>query len=507
MPCNSFRVGQDYVRKYNSRNFKANRKQAVAEGGVGNFYTTRTGDLKPWTYVTKHAQERMAQRGVSHSDAIKGKATSGAIIAPNGAVVTVVPNTWVDQRKKARAHSRSLHSGRDQRKPPSRINAREQHTLQIPEASSLPGGHSLKKLKVNYLGFVLGSRHSNIKKLILRKYPGIHYSVVQQDFWIWGEKKKASSLSNDLHALDREAIDAYGPPIPREDTLPNGEVMKRIVVPKNTIPHIFGAHKQKLKKMREEAGSAVSISAGEIKRNVLCIWGRADAVEKTYNRINNAIKDAKVIERQKAEKRRIVAKESQKNKMAQYKKDMEAFRRAGGRGNKKGNKNSKAPKAADGGTVTRTKGASSTNRAAASSSTRNDVPKPKKKQKRLEPAGKKKKKGKADSQSKANAPKNSGKDSSAAASNATSGSVTTSGEIVSLKGEPVDGKHEVVIVSGFFSPEINIRDHASRGVKIVGEDNAIGKIEGPFGKAGKCKVSFEGGLPVDGIIGKKVELL
>lgn len=126
---------------------------------------------------------------------------------------------------------------------------------------------------------------------------------------------------------------------------------------------------------------------------------------------------------------------------------------------------------------------------------------------RLEPAGKKKKKGKADSQSKANAPKNSGKDSSAAASNATSGSVTTSGEIVSLKGEPVDGKHEVVIVSGFFSPEINIRDHASRGVKIVGEDNAIGKIEGPFGKAGKCKVSFEGGLPVDGTIGKKVELL
>ena len=126
---------------------------------------------------------------------------------------------------------------------------------------------------------------------------------------------------------------------------------------------------------------------------------------------------------------------------------------------------------------------------------------------RLEPAGKKKKKGKADSQSKANTSKNNGKDSGAAASKATSGSVTTSGEIVSLKGDPVDGKHEVVIVAGFFSPEINIREHAGRSVKIVGKDNIVGKVEGPFGKAGKCKVSFEGGLPVDGTVGKKVELL
>ena len=125
---------------------------------------------------------------------------------------------------------------------------------------------------------------------------------------------------------------------------------------------------------------------------------------------------------------------------------------------------------------------------------------------RLDPAGKKKKRGKTDSQSKSNAPKKNGTDSSAAAK-ATSGSVTTSGEIVSLKGDPVDGKHEVVIVAGFFSPEINIREHAGRGVKFVGDDSVIGKVDGPFGKAGKCKVSFEGGLPVDGTIGKKVELL
>lgn len=386
MSGNSFQAGKDYVRKYNARNFKANRKQVVADGGVGNFYTTRTGDLKPSTYVTKHAQERMAQRGVSHSDAIKGKAKSGAIIAPDGAVVTVIPDTWVDQQKKARAQSRSLHSGRDQKKPSSRVDFRKknEHIPKIPKASSLPKGHSIQHLKVNYPGFILGPSHRNIKKFIARKYPGISYAALQEEICIWGVREKVDSLSRDLQALDRKAIDDFGPPIPEEETLQNDEVMKHIVVPKNTIPHIFGAGKQKLKKMRVEAGPRVSINAGEMKENghVLCIWGRAEAVEKTYNEINNAIVDAKVIERQKAEKRRLVAKESQKNKMAQYKKDMEAFRRAASRGNKKGNKNRKAPKAANGGTVTRTKGASSKNRAVASSSTRNDVPKPNKKQKK-----------------------------------------------------------------------------------------------------------------------------
>lgn len=382
MSGNSFQAGKDYARKYNSRNLKANRKQAVADGGVGNFHTTRTGDLKPSTYVTKHAKERMAQRGVSLSDAIKGKGKSGAIIAPNGAVVTVVPDTWADQQKKARAQSRQ-----DQRKPSSRIDARKkgEHITKIPKASFLPKGHSIQHIKLSYPGFILGPSHRNIKKFIAIKYPGISYASLQREICIWGKREKVDSLSRDLQALDRKAIDDFGPPIPEEETLQNDEIIKHIVVPKNTISYIFGSGKQKLKKMREEAGPAVSINTGEMKENghVLCIWGRADAVEKTYKEINNAIEDAKVIERQKAEKRRIVAKESQKNKMSQYKKDMEAFRRAGSRGNKKGNKNSKISKAANGGTVTRTKGASSTNRAAASSSTRNDVPKPKKKQKKM----------------------------------------------------------------------------------------------------------------------------
>jgi len=126
---------------------------------------------------------------------------------------------------------------------------------------------------------------------------------------------------------------------------------------------------------------------------------------------------------------------------------------------------------------------------------------------RLEPTGKKKKKGKADPQSKPKTAKSSNSADTATVDKDTTGNVATSGEIVSLKGEPIDGMHEIVIVAGFFSPEINVREHAGRGVKVVGEDGVVGKVEGPFGKAGKCKVSFEGGLTAEGTVGKKVELL
>mmetsp|Transcript_38449 Transcript_38449/g.83528 ORF Transcript_38449/g.83528 Transcript_38449/m.83528 type:complete len:881 (-) Transcript_38449:134-2776(-) len=135
---------------------------------------------------------------------------------------------------------------------------------------------------------------------------------------------------------------------------------------------------------------------------------------------------------------------------------------------------------------------------------------------RLEPTGKKKKKkgkgsdsnakqGGANSQAGATA--GGGADAAATASKISTGSISTSGEIVSLKGEAVDGKHEVVIVAGFFSPEVNIRDHVGRKVKLTGDDGITGEVAGPFGKAGKCKVSFEGGLAAEGAVGKKLELL
>ena len=81
------------------------------------------------------------------------------------------------------------------------------------------------------------------------------------------------------------------------------------------------------------------------------------------------------------------------------------------------------------------------------------------------------------------------------------------GEIASLKGDVLeDGKHTVAIVAGLFAPEVNIKEKATAGsMKVVvvstGEE---GSIVGPFGKAGKCKVSFTQGISAQP--GDKVEL-
>ena len=78
------------------------------------------------------------------------------------------------------------------------------------------------------------------------------------------------------------------------------------------------------------------------------------------------------------------------------------------------------------------------------------------------------------------------------------------GEVVSLKGDAMtNGKHSMAIIGGFFTPEVNIRDFA--GAKVVIPSTCEeGRIVGPFGKAGKCKVSFEHGISA--LAGTKAEL-
>lgn len=79
------------------------------------------------------------------------------------------------------------------------------------------------------------------------------------------------------------------------------------------------------------------------------------------------------------------------------------------------------------------------------------------------------------------------------------------GEIVSLKGDVLEnGKHTIVIVSGFFAPEINIKDKVGTGV-VIPATNEEGQVLGPFGKAGKCKVSFENGTSAQ--VGQKAKLM
>ncbi len=80
-----------------------------------------------------------------------------------------------------------------------------------------------------------------------------------------------------------------------------------------------------------------------------------------------------------------------------------------------------------------------------------------------------------------------------------------SGVISNTKGDPMEnGLYEVVIVEGFFTPEVNIRAKIGSVVKIVGADDE-GAISGSFGKAGKCKVTFPSGVS-KAMINAKVEL-
>lgn len=78
------------------------------------------------------------------------------------------------------------------------------------------------------------------------------------------------------------------------------------------------------------------------------------------------------------------------------------------------------------------------------------------------------------------------------------------GEVSALKGDMLDnGKHPMAIIAGFFAPEINIKERAGAKV-VIPSTSEEGAIAGPFGKAGKCKVSFPNGISAS--VGSKAEL-
>jgi len=79
------------------------------------------------------------------------------------------------------------------------------------------------------------------------------------------------------------------------------------------------------------------------------------------------------------------------------------------------------------------------------------------------------------------------------------------GQVASLKGDILDNdKHSMAIIAGFFAPEVNIREKVGTKV-VIPSTNEEGRVAGPFGKAGKCKVSFEGGISATAV-GAKAEL-
>ena len=79
------------------------------------------------------------------------------------------------------------------------------------------------------------------------------------------------------------------------------------------------------------------------------------------------------------------------------------------------------------------------------------------------------------------------------------------GDVEKIKGDVLDnGKYNMAIIAGFFTPEINIREKVGRKV-VIPSTNEEGVIAGTFGKAGKCKVTFEQGIS-ESAVGAKAEL-
>lgn len=300
MSKKTLELANDFNWRYNSKNRKANRRRQGIEEKAGNFSSTFDGDLKPSVYLTKHAKKRMKERGVSVSEAIKGKTKAGAIITPGGAVVTVVPDSW------ARNHAMC--------KAP-RSKTRNHRISNVPKKEALPKDHSIVEIKSDYMGHLLGKKHANISKHI-RKYPKTKYEVVKGSLWIWGPKEKVECLRCDIKRHEQKVAAKCGPPIPN-GTLSADQTRRRIVIPEVLVGNIVGKNGANIKKLREECEiTAVSIN---MQSNVMNVWGEAATVDAVCKRVATAVAAAKSTEKRRRARKAAVAKKSLMKKMEHHK--------------------------------------------------------------------------------------------------------------------------------------------------------------------------------------------
>jgi hypothetical protein len=296
--------GNDFLRKYNAKNSKRDRQQGMNDG-AGNFRKSiSTGDLEPTRYLTKHAKERMAERGVSVAHAIKGTAKSGAVIAPNGAVVTVIPEAWSSNRR----NEKNASAGKSPRSK-SRIAV-------VPKEDELPKDHALVEVTSVYMGLLLGKEHADILKRT-QKYPRTKYAVIDGTLWIWGPNEKVKSLRHDIEVKEQEVIDKYGPPVPN-DALPAGHTRRRIVIPEIAAGHVIGKKGNNIKKLREECDSlSISMNSRNIVMNV---WGESSAVDRICKAIATSVEKAKRMKKRNQLKTAAVAKRSLEKRMGERQK-------------------------------------------------------------------------------------------------------------------------------------------------------------------------------------------
>lgn len=320
----AFKEGDRFLRQYNAKQNKANRKRG--EDGGGNFFATSAGDLKPSVYLTKHAKVRMAERGVSQKDAIKGTKKAGAIVSPSGAVVTVIPDAW----RTSSTGKGEIAAGKRSRDSRSRVGKK---ATPVPAEDALPDGHALVKVTLAQpnisVGFVLGKKHSRIQE-VMANHPGTSYQVDGATISVWGPSTETGRLQRQISLLEQEALEAsvmiYGPSLPVGD-LPNGHTRRRIVVPELAIGHVFGKAGRNIAKLREEHSPAAFINFDR-KTGVMNVWGEAPGVENVCSAVAAVVEVAKKTKARIDARKAKAAEKSREKKMKQHKNDMEAFSKA-----------------------------------------------------------------------------------------------------------------------------------------------------------------------------------
>lgn len=319
--------GEAFLAQYNIKE-RRKRDAGTGAGGRGNFVVLGNGDIVSSRPISKHAQQRAKERGVSISDVLKGKPKSGAIVSDGGKVITVIPEAWknnagtmLQTKVKERPEKPVYHSN-------------------VPHDKLLPKGNCILSLNIasNTIGVLLGKKHSNIKKMT-QGCPGTQYELVGNDMTIWGPEENVKKLMKDIEIIVNDINGFTGPPIP-EEKLPCGQIKRRILVAGCNIGHVIGKGKKNLVKMRDDH-PAVSINFN-CKSGDMYVWGDSVEVNKVCGKIASVAETANKMRARDNAKREKMGKASYDKKISQYVKDKKTFQKVDAkRGREPGDENKK----------------------------------------------------------------------------------------------------------------------------------------------------------------------
>ena len=284
------------------------------EKGKGNFVSLPNGDIASARPISKHAQQRIKQRGSSTSGALKGTHNSGAIISDDGKVITVIPEPW------------KKNAGMIQRKNKVKSDKASVSFFKVPDEQSLPNDHCILSLSIppSVLGLILGKQHSSIKKMT-NKCPGTYYVMNDNIITVWGPETNAKRLIQDIESRLDDVDGVIGPPVP-EEKLPPGQCKRRILIANYNIGHVLGKGKQNLVKLREDNPTA-SINFSS-KTGEMYVFGEIAGVDKVCDEVALIVDTAKQMRAKENARKERVGKASHDKKTRQHEDDKHAFQMA-----------------------------------------------------------------------------------------------------------------------------------------------------------------------------------